>query len=143
VVGDPSYLLIPFIAWFVAGVTKFVVNSVRAQRLAVDLIGYGGLPSNHSAIVTSAVVLVALREGIDHPAVAVAAALAFVVMLDASSLRRQVGRQAAALNQLGATDPAGKPLRERMGHTRIEIGAGIAVGAATASVVDVVAQALG
>lgn len=140
VVADLSYPLVPFAAWLVAGTTKFTVNSIRARRLAVDLIGYGGLPSNHSAIVTSALVLVALREGFDHPAVAVGAALAFVVLIDASSLRRQVGRQAAALNDLGATDPAGQPLRERMGHSRIEIISGILVGAATAYAVDLVAH---
>jgi acid phosphatase family membrane protein YuiD len=123
-----------------AGTTKFVVNSARAGRLAADQIGYGGLPSNHSAVVTSAAVLIALREGVDDPAVAVAAAVAFVVMLDASSLRRQVGRHAAAINGLaGLAGRSETPvLRERMGHTTVEIGAGIVVGAAAAVVLDLV-----
>ena len=132
---DLAYPLVPLAAWLLAGSTKFAVNSARAGRPAVDQIGYGGLPSNHSAIVTSAAVLIALREGVGDPAVAVACAVAFVVMLDASSLRRHVGRHAEAINALD--ERAGHPaLRERMGHTPVEIGAGVVVGALAAVVVD-------
>ena len=59
-----SYLVTPFLAWPVAGVLKFLINSLRARRFAFDLIGYGGLPSNHSAIVSSMATLIALKEGI-------------------------------------------------------------------------------
>jgi len=126
------YLITPFVAWFVAGVTKFAVNSIKAKQLAFGLVGYGGLPSNHSAIVSSMVMLIALMEGINHPAFGVAITLAFIVMLDASSLRRQVGKHAEAINQLQTADD--KPLRERMGHTPIEILAGIVVGCLVAFV---------
>lgn len=114
-------------AWLVAGVTKFVINSIRAKKLAFGLVGYGGLPSNHSAIVSSMVFLIALLEGINTPEFGVAITLAFIVLLDANSLRNQVGKQAQAINQL-QTDSDIKPLRERMGHSRIEILAGVVVG---------------
>jgi acid phosphatase family membrane protein YuiD len=42
---DYSYLLTPLLAWLTAGSVKFLMNSMRARRLAFDLIGYGGLPS--------------------------------------------------------------------------------------------------
>jgi acid phosphatase family membrane protein YuiD len=127
---DISYLLTPFAAWLVAGCCKFLVNCIRARRLAFDLIGYGGLPSNHSAIVSSMACLIALKEGVEHPAFGVASTLAFIVMLDASSLRRQIGHQAEAINRLVGSD--GIRLRERMGHTPIELFAGMLVGGATA-----------
>lgn len=136
---DLSYALTPFLAWLVAGVLKFIINSVKSGQLAFGLIGYGGMPSNHSAIVSSVAALVAFKEGVDHPAFGVALALAFVVMLDANSLRRQVGIHAEAINRLNVNNPDPIPLRERMGHTRWEIGAGIAVGIAVA----VVAQSVG
>ena len=132
---DLGYALTPFVAWAIAGLTKFVINSIKAGQLAFGQIGYGGLPSNHSAIVSSAAALVAFREGINHPAFVVAIALAFVVMLDANSLRQQVGRQAEIINYLNNREKD-KPLRERMGHTRLEIGAGIVVGIFTAWLVD-------
>jgi acid phosphatase family membrane protein YuiD len=130
---DLSYALTPFLAWLVAGVLKFIINSIKARQLAFGLIGYGGMPSNHSAIVSSVAALVAFKEGVDHPAFGVALALAFVVMLDANSLRRQVGKHAEAINRLNVNTPDSLPLRERMGHTRWEIGAGIAVGIAVAA----------
>jgi len=132
-----AYAATPFLAWLIAGSTKFVINSIRAGRPAFGLIGYGGLPSNHSAIVSSIAALIGFREGIDQPAFGVALALAFIVILDASSLRRQVGRQAQAINRLMEQQNAdlSAPLRERMGHTRLEIAAGIVTGIATAALV--------
>lgn len=136
---DYSYALTPFAAWLVAGVMKFAINSLKAGKPAFGLIGYGGLPSNHSAIVSSMAALIAFKEGVGHPAFGVALTLAFIVMLDANSLRRQVGKHAQAINQLAAGAQQDIPaLRERMGHTRIEIGAGIAVGIAVAAVVSTV-----
>ena len=132
---DISYALTPFLAWLVAGGMKFLINSIKAKRLAFSLIGYGGLPSNHSAMVSSMAALIAMKEGIDHPAFGVALTVAFIVMLDANSLRRQVGKHAMAINRLASSSDAHVALRERIGHTRIEIAAGILVGIAVAAVV--------
>lgn len=123
-----EYLLTPFIAWFVAGCTKFAVNTLKAGRLDFANIGYGGLPSNHSAIVTSMAALIGFNHGISHPAFGVAVTLAFIVMMDANSLRIKVGKQAEAINQLYDGKDNAPKLRERMGHTHIEIAAGILVG---------------
>ena len=57
-----SYLITPFLAWLVAGCLKFLINSIKAKQLAFGLIGYGGLPSNHSAIVSSMAALIAFKE---------------------------------------------------------------------------------
>jgi hypothetical protein len=131
---DITYAVTPFLAWLTAGCLKFLVNSVKARRWAFGQIGYGGLPSNHSAIVASTAALIALREGIGHPAFGVAVTLAFIVMMDASSLRRQVGRQAAVINRIASTMPQEELplLRERMGHTGLEIVAGVLTGIAVA-----------
>jgi len=135
---DLSYLLTPFIAWLIAGCLKFLINSIRAKKLAFGLIGYGGLPSNHSAIVSSMATLIAIKEGIEHPAFGVAITLAFIVMLDANSLRRQVGKQASAINKLATNVNADhSSLRERMGHTPIEILAGVLTGILVASVMAI------
>jgi len=133
---DFSYTIAPFLAWLFSGVVKFAINSTRAKRLAFNLIGYGGLPSNHSAIVSSMATLVALKEGVGHASFGVALTLAFIVVLDASSLRRQVGKHAAMINKLTIESKDRTPLRERMGHTRNEIIAGILVGIAVAAAVN-------
>ena len=138
VIMDYSYALTPFLAWFIAGVSKFTINSIKAKQLAYGLIGYGGLPSNHSAIVSSMAALIAIKEGIAHPAFGVAVTLAFIVILDASSLRRQVGKHAVTINKLTMGNAEHQVLRERMGHTKLEIAAGIVVGVVVAYLVDTI-----
>jgi hypothetical protein len=56
-----AYVLTPLLAWLIGGILKFLINSLRANRLAFDLIGYGGLPCNHSAIVSSIATFIALK----------------------------------------------------------------------------------
>lgn len=125
---DLAYLVTPPLTWLVVGPIKFLINSARQRRWAFNLVGNGGFPSNHSSVVTSMATLIALREGIGHPAFGVAVTLAFIVMIDANSLRQHVGRQAAAINRLAGA--AAKPLRERMGHTLVEIAGGVGTGVA-------------
>lgn len=123
---DYSYLLTPFLAWLCCGITKFLVNCLKEKRLAFDLIGYGGMPSNHSAIVSSMATLIALKEGINSASVGVALTLAFIVILDANGLRKKVEAQAIEINKLKKyTQPI---LRERIGHSKIEILTGILLG---------------
>ena len=125
---DISYLVTPVLTWLVVGPIKFFINSARQRRWAFNLVGNGGFPSNHSSVVTSMATLIALREGMDSPAFGVACALAFIVMIDANSLRQHVGRQAAAINRLAAGAAGHTQLRERMGHTLVEISGGICTG---------------
>ncbi|PSW59963.1 acid phosphatase [Photobacterium kishitanii] len=132
---DFSYLITPFFTWLVAGCSKFLINSIKSRQLAFKLIGYGGLPSNHTSIVCSVAALIALKDGIDTPAFGVAVGVAFIVMLDANGLRQKIAQHAVMINQLnrGTVSPQ---LREQIGHTRLEIFAGIITGISCAWVVN-------
>jgi acid phosphatase family membrane protein YuiD len=123
-----EYLLAPFFAWLVAGSLKFLVNTVRARRLAFDLIGYGGMPSNHMTVAFTVVSLIGFKEGMDSPAFGAALGAAFLFLLDAISLRRQIGQHAERINRLRDSLES-EPLRERLGHTRVEELAGVMLGA--------------
>ncbi|EUK19441.1 divergent PAP2 family protein [Commensalibacter papalotli (ex Servin-Garciduenas et al. 2014)] len=123
-----SYLITPFLAWLCTGSLKFLINSIKAKQLAFKLIGYGGMPSNHSAIVTSMASLIAFKQSINSPAFGVAVTLAFIVIMDANGLRRTVGKHAIAINQVNLNKTEMPPLRERVGHSKGEILAGICVG---------------
>lgn len=131
-----AYFITPFFAWLTAGISKFIINSIKSKKFAFDMIGYGGLPSNHSAIVSSTAVLIALKEGVAHPAFGVAVTLAFIVMLDANSLRREIGKHAALINSLPSAVSDREFLRERIGHTRMEIAVGVVVGGIVAVIVN-------
>lgn len=128
-----AYLVAPLAGWLAAGSLKFLINSLKSRRLAWELIGYGGMPSTHSAIVGTTAFLVGMRGGWDTPAFSVAATVAFVVVIDALSLRRQIGAHAAAINMLRKDQPDQALLRERMGHRGAEVLAGLATGAIVAA----------
>ncbi|PCJ38196.1 MAG: acid phosphatase [Cellvibrionales bacterium] len=132
---DLCYVITPFVAWLIAGGSKFTINSIKARKLAFSQIGYGGLPSNHSAIVGSIAAIISIQDGFGSPAFGVAIALVFIVILDASSLRKQVGMQAEIINRLSGARNIER-LRERMGHTPVEIFAGIITGIFSAYVVN-------
>jgi acid phosphatase family membrane protein YuiD len=141
---DIAYLVTPLITWITVGPIKFLINSVKARKWAFNLVGNGGFPSNHSAVVSSMATLIALREGIGHPAFGVAVTLCFIVIIDANSLRQHVGKQAAAINRLdgkahddtSAIGNGNKWLRERMGHTVVEICGGLCTGIAIAHAIN-------
>ena len=132
---DYAYAVTPFVAWLFAGSLKFLINSAQAGQWAFGQIGYGGMPSNHSAIVSSTATLIALREGMNDPSFGVAMTLAFIVILDASSLRRQVGKHAKNINILMGSGDGSQQLRERMGHKPTEVAGGLTVGIITALIV--------
>jgi hypothetical protein len=120
-----EYVLIPFITWLMTGLLKFAINLYRARNItkAVQLIGYGGAPSNHSAIVSSTAAYIALTEGLLSPEFMIALTLAFIVIMDAAALRKRVEEHAKAINELGNFD-----FRTRIGHSTWEIVLGILWG---------------
>ena len=125
---DVVYVMAPFTGWFVAGSLKFTINCLRSGRLVWDQIGLGGLPSNHTAVVSSTAVLIGLREGVNTALFAIAVTLAIIVIFDALHLRREVGAHAAALNELLRGDAQRQPLREHVGHRQVEVLMGCLVG---------------
>jgi hypothetical protein len=101
------------------------------------LIETGGMPSSHSALMTGTAAGVGWTLGFDDALFALAATLAFVVLYDASGVRRAAGLTAARVNALspglGETLPAPlKPLKENLGHTRLEVLVGSLLGPAVA-----------
>ena len=106
----------------------------RRWRPAV-LIETGGMPSSHSALVTGTAAGVGWQLGFADPVFALAATVAFVVMYDASGIRRAAGFTAARVNALPASSwssPPEKPLKETLGHSRLEVFVGSVLGPAIA-----------
>ena len=87
----------------------------------------GGRPSSHSALVTGTAAAIAFEQGLDSPLFALAATVAFVVMYDASGVRRAAGRIAERLNSL-AECQGQPPLKTSLGHSRLEVLVGSLIG---------------
>ncbi len=87
------------------------------------------MPSGHSATVTSLAVYTALADGPDSFRFAVTAVLAVVICHDAMGVRLETGKQASAINRiLRALDSPEARLKELVGHTPIQVAAGILLG---------------
>ena len=125
-----QYIICPIITWFVTGVIKFIINWYRSGfSKSLDLIGYGGFPSNHSAIVTSLLFLILLNEGYFSPAFGIAFTVWIITLMDAKSLRGQVAKHAIEINKFSKDKQKNNlMLRERIGHSTFEIFGGIFVG---------------
>jgi acid phosphatase family membrane protein YuiD len=92
----------------------------------------GGMPSSHSALVTGTAAGVGLQLGFNDPVFALASTIAFIVMYDASGIRRSAGLTAAKVNQLSKDNfnelSSENTLKESLGHTRIEVLVGSLLG---------------
>ena len=119
----------------VAQLSKLAVELVAERRWNPRvLLETGGMPSSHSALMTGTAACLGWQMGFSDPLFALAAVLCFVVLYDASGVRRAAGLTAARVNQMGsdapALDPASalKPLKENLGHTRLEVLIGALMG---------------
>ncbi len=88
-------LITAFVAWLLAGLMKVPIEYWETRQWNWALwFSSGGMPSQHSALVTSAMLAVGLYSGFNTPAFAVAFTLMIVVLYDAAGIRRQAGLQA-------------------------------------------------
>lgn len=130
------FLLAGTTAWFVAQVLKTIIHALIHKKLQWErMVGDGGMPSGHSATVTAVAVMALLCYGPGSFEFAVSTILAMVVCHDAMGVRRQAGNHAAILNDLVEAFNAlledklpETKLKEFLGHTPIQVIAGILVG---------------
>jgi acid phosphatase family membrane protein YuiD len=121
-------------AWVTAQLLKVLTNYFKEKKVNVKrLVGAGGMPSSHTALVVSLAASIGLYNGWNSPLFAVVCVLAGIVMYDAAGVRRAAGKQAKVLNKLIAdyhTHHAVRDgrLKELLGHTPIEVFAGALLG---------------
>ena len=126
------FLLTGISSWLWAQVLKTIIHALVTHRLDLSrLVGDGGMPSGHSAFAVAA----AFVYGLDSFEFAIAAVLAVIVCKDAMGVRLETGKQAAIINEIvRAFDElsSGKltdvKLKEFVGHTPIQVLAGILLG---------------
>lgn len=130
------YLLTGLGAWFVAQVLKTIIHAVINKKIVWErMIGDGGMPSGHSATVTSMAVFAALRCGANSYEFAIAGILAVIVCHDAMGVRLETGKQAEvilelleAFEKLTEDEVPSQKLKTFVGHTPVQVMAGVALG---------------
>ncbi|WP_186445791.1 divergent PAP2 family protein [Paenibacillus cremeus] len=131
------YFCSPFIAWFLSGTLKFLINYFKYGKDAKNRIGNGGFPSTHTTIMTTITGLIGLKEGFSTPIFGLAIAITFIVIIDALGLRRALGEHAKIVNKLKTevgfvtTD-----LREQQGHSKFEVLGGLVLGTTIAGIIS-------
>lgn len=140
IIGN-KFIVVPVCIWFCIQIFKTVTDLAINKKLNVKrLIGAGGMPSSHSAVVTSLSILIGREYGFNSGIFAMALVFAFVVMYDAAGVRRAAGKQATILNKLLETPglttvQVQEKLVEVLGHTPIQVFVGALIGGLIGAIV--------
>ena len=120
--------------WFGIQVFKVIYDLITTKKFNFKrIMGAGGMPSSHSAVVVGLATLIGKYEGVNTPIFAVALIFSFIVMYDAAGVRRAAGKQAKLLNQIVETPglsgiQVSEKLVEVLGHTPIQVIVGAIIG---------------
>lgn len=125
------FLLTGVSSWLAAQILKTIVHFIVYKKLDIQrMYGDGGMPSGHSATVSSLATICGLSFGFGSVEFAISAILAIIVCHDATGVRRETGKQAEVLNELLRYLETGNnaDLKELVGHTPVQVAAGIIIG---------------
>lgn len=130
---DYKFLIIPTLAWLTVQVFKFISDAIINRKINFKrLVETGGMPSSHSATVTSLMTAIGISEGLTSPIFAVSFVFSIIVMYDAAGVRRAAGKQATILNQLINSNQikvdTNEKLKELLGHTPFQVFIGAIYG---------------
>ena len=129
-----KYLYVPALSWFFIQLFKFIYDLVTTRKINIKrILGAGGMPSSHSACVTSLAILIGKSEGFNSTIFAFSVIFALVVMYDAAGVRRAAGKQAKVLNKIINTPNLSnlavqEKLVEFLGHSPKEVIVGAFIG---------------
>ncbi|MEA2007206.1 MAG: divergent PAP2 family protein [Patescibacteria group bacterium] len=129
-----AIVLIPLFVGIITQITKVIIYTIRHGLNWSYFLTHGHMPSMHSALVTSLVIIVGYTEGIHTAIFSFSVVFALIILDDALRVRMHLGDQGRYLNMLIETLNLNKKkyprLKERMGHRLSEVIVGITYGAA-------------
>lgn len=146
------------VSWCAAQIIKTIIHAVKNKTFKAErLVGSGGMPSSHSALVCSASVAAFRLCGPQSIEFALMLIVALIVMYDAMGVRRAAGLHAHQLNRMNKyfneegieipnydtyKKPPKKPkkqtdFKEYLGHTPFEVLGGVILGIIIALVMPV------
>ena len=121
-------------AWIIAQSIKVALGVFREKRFNFRwFVGTGGMPSSHAAGVSALATSIGIAYGFDSGIFAVTLIFTLIVLFDAQGVRLSAGRQAEILNKMlddiyWKKKLDEKQLKEFIGHTPIEVWAGVILG---------------
>ena len=137
-----NYMLMSaVVAWLSAQIIKIFTGVFQNRKISlrVLLFSTGGMPSSHAAAVVALATAVDLSQGFGTPMFAVSGVLSVIVMIDASGVRYETGKQATIINRItkelfsGKMEEINTGLKELVGHTPFQVFMGFLLGISVAA----------
>ena len=139
------YYCVPFVVALVAQAVKIVIDAFSGKHITIrSALASWGMPSAHSTLTSSLLMMVILIEGPFSVMTMVVTVYAILVWYDAANVRYESGKHAQYINSLkqemhkvmtqehiSSSIRWFAILKERLWHTPVEIIIGILFGAAT------------
>ena len=135
-----KYIWVPFFTWLAIQAFKVIWELITTKKFNFKrIMGAGGMPSSHSAIVMCIAVMGGKSVGFDTWQFALSIAFAGIVMYDAAGVRRAAGKQATLLNKIIETPgltgvEVQEKLVEVLGHTPFQVLVGALIGIIVGSI---------
>ena len=129
-------------AWLSAQIIKIFTGVFQNRKMSLSVLRFstGGMPSSHAAAVVALATAAGLSQGFNSPMFAACGVLSVIVMIDASGVRYETGKQATIINKItkelfsGKVEEINTGLKELVGHTPFQVFMGFVLGIAVASV---------
>ena len=141
---EQIYYFVPFIVALLAQGVKIIIDSVSGKKVTFrSILVSGGMPSAHTTLTSSLLTMVVLIEGTFDVLTMIVGVYAILVRYDAANVRYESGKHAQYINSLRQEMhyvmtqdhipytkylPGLGILKERLGHTPVEISMGILFG---------------
>lgn len=119
-------ILVPVLAWLTAVILKGFYGLHTKKFSIGQTLGSGGMPSVHSALVTSITTALGIKYGIFSDIFTIAIVFSMIIIYDAINVRFEAGLHAKALNRLNCNkeEPTNYNFNESIGHLPEEAFAG-------------------
>ncbi len=128
-----KYIIIPFIVVIFSQFIKFLIEAILNKKIDISRFfnGMGGMPSSHSALVSSVCTLTFLDSNGNFSLFGVTFIFSLIVIYDAMGVRFQCGLHAKEINKISNSS-----LTESIGHKPIEVIGGIVIGIITTLLIN-------
>lgn len=119
-----KYIIIPILAAILSQSIKILLEFIKTKKINLNRLidGMGGMPSTHSALVSSLSTTIYLEYG-TSPLFAVTLFFSLITMYDSMGIRYESSKQAKIINKIADSN-----LEENIGHKPIEVLIGAFIG---------------
>lgn len=134
---ENKILITALAAWLLAQLIKMILYGIMNREFRLErLIGSGGMPSSHAAMVCALSVAVLKQYGIGSFEFAISFILTVVVLHDARGVRLETGKQAVTITAIVQhlikqgedLELPELELKELIGHTALQVLVGSLMG---------------